>query len=135
MRMNWTEKAVAPLAVVAIHQAGSAIDRVRDPMPVEVWKQAEVYTTYGPAVILTGWNLMANTMPDFLEDMVTPAVTIGLDDLAGRLIAWVTKQQSGTGHAVAEAQRIIAEARSRQAAARGGSSVAQSIARDDRLLA
>ena len=131
---NWREKLMAPLATVAIHQAGAAIDQVREPIPTDAWMQAKTYTTFAPAAILGAWGLMSPRMPVFLEEMIAPAMTIGLDDLAARAIAFVTKKQGGTQAAVAEANRIVAEARARGAGAKGRP-VNQSIARDERLLA
>ena len=131
MMYNWREKVLAPGAIVAVHQTGIAIDRMRSPVPAEAWKQVGVYTTYVPAVGLAAWNMFARSMPLFMEEMVAPAMTLGLDDLTSRLVNWATAQSGGTSSAVTEAQRIIAEARARGK----GAGVSQSIARDEKLLA
>jgi len=133
---RWREKLFAPAAVVAIHQAGAAIDQVREPIPTDAWMQAKTYTTYAPAVILGAWGLMSSRVPVFLDEMMAPAITIGLDDLGARAVTWVTKKQGTTTAAVAEANRIIAEARARGTGARGkGAPINQPIARDEELLA
>lgn len=108
--IRWREQVMAPVAVAVIHQAGAAIDKSREVEPTEMLKQAKTYTTYLPAVGLIGWSMISPRMPVFLNDMVSPAMAIALDDIGARVVDWVLKKEVAptTSAAVKEAQRIVA---------------------------
>jgi len=131
----WTEKVVAPVAVVAIHQLGAAIDRMRATPPTSMWNEVATYATYAPAVITLGGELlMPNQTPKFVKLMTAPAVTIAADKLGGLLVDWIIKAKAtpagAQSEAVREAQRILAQAR----AGHAGKRAEQPITLEEKLI-
>ena len=140
MPMNWTEKIVAPVAVVAIRQVGVVIDRMRTVPATSMWREVGTYTTYGPAVLALGAELlMPARTPVFVRSMTAPAVTIAADRLGDRLVDWIMAQRTaGTGgarsEAVKEAQRILAAARAQGPGRNIQINADQPITLDDKLI-